>query len=219
MLSKSLIVILSLISLSLCSDKKESTIEKKEVQENKQASLVFLGDSLTAGYGLESPQGPVSLIAAKIVKSGLNYRVINAGRSGDTSAGGLARIGWYLQKELKVKHLVIGLGSNDAMRGIAIKEIEKNLRAIIKEARSFEPSINIYVWQLYTFPNIGPNYAKSFASIFPRLARSEKVVLLPFPLKGVAAKKEMNQADGIHPNVEGARILAENLWRSLKSHL
>ena len=216
------------MSLALCSDRKESAIEKiekKELKENKQGSkmskrsIVFLGDSLTAGYGLQSSQGPVSLIAVKIEKSGLDYRVINAGRSGDTSAGGLARIEWYLQKELKVRHLVIGLGSNDAMRGLAIKEIEKNIKAIIKKARASEASIKIYVWQLFTFPNMSPSYAKKFARIFPRLASSEKVILLPFPLKGIAAKKEMNQADGIHPNVEGARILAENLWRSMKSHL
>ena len=144
------------MSLALCSDKKESTLEKKELKENKQGSIVFLGDSLTAGYGLQSSQGPVSLIAAKIEKGGLDYRVINAGRSGDTSAGGLARIEWYLQKELKVRHLVIGLGSNDAMRGLATKEIEKNIKAIIKKARASEASIKIYVWQLYTFPNIGP---------------------------------------------------------------
>lgn len=219
MLIKIPIFILSFISLSLCSEKKQSTEKEKKVEGNKKASIVFLGDSLTAGYGLESSQAPVSLLADKIGKSGLNYRVINAGRSGDTTAGALARIGWYLRKELKIEHFVIGLGSNDAMRGLAIEEIEKNLRATIKKARSFDPSIKIYLWQLYTFPNIGPHYAKAFARIFPRIARLEKVVLLPFPLKGVAAKKEMNQGDGIHPNAQGARILADNLWRSLQSHL
>ena len=218
-LTKGLCFVLVLMSLALCSDKKQDSEQKEKLRGDKQASIVFLGDSLTAGHGLSSSQSPPSLIAAKIQKKGLHYRVINAGLSGDTTADGLARMERYLQKEFKVQHFVIGLGSNDALRGLALKTIEKNLRAAIKKVRALDPSIKIYMWQLYTFPDRDPDYAQNFARIFPRLARLEKVTLLPFPLEGVAAKKEMNQADGIHPNAKGARILAENLWQGLKDHL
>ena len=188
-------------------------------QMNDNPAIVFLGDSLTAGLGLAERESAPALIQEKITQANLNYTVINAGRSGDTTAGGLARLAWYLRPEVRPKILVIGLGSNDAMRGLPLAEISKNLSEIIRRAREFDPEIQIFLYQMHTFPNMGPRYTRDYEALFGKVARTEKITLLPFPLLGVAGKAELNQPDGIHPTAKGARIMADNIWKGLAPHL
>ena len=134
--------------------------------------LVFLGDSLTAGRGLPLEGAMPALIQAEINRAGLKYRVINGGRSGDTTAGGLSRLGWYLRPEVKPAILVIGLGSNDAMRGRSLASIKQNLRAIVRSARKYDPKLKILLFQMHTFPNMGRRYAGSYQRLFAEVARS-----------------------------------------------
>ncbi len=181
--------------------------------------IVFLGDSLTAGLGLPEHEALPARIQARVDAAGLPYRVINAGRSGDTTAGGLGRLDWYFREGTPVHALVIGLGSNDAMRGLPLASIEENLRQIIARARARQPSLKIFLWALETFPNMGKEYGEAYEQLFPRVAASERVLLLPFPLEEVAARAELNQADGIHPNAEGTERVAERIWASLRPEL
>ncbi len=198
-------------------ESKESHHRSTQITEAKLPSIIFLGDSLTAGYGLKREESLPALIQKKIDTANIRYRVINAGRSGDTTAGGLGRLNWYLRPELK--HIIIGLGSNDTMQGFSIKSIKKNLLMIIGKIRDFDANIKIYIWQMHTFPNLGKKYAKEYSDLFPALSRSEKVIMLPFPLKGVASNPKLNQADAIHPNAQGMKIIAENIWKTLQPHL
>lgn len=178
-------------------------------------AIVFLGDSLTAGRGLAKREAAPALIEQKVRAAGLQYRVINAGRSGDTTAGGLARLAWYLRPEVQPAVLVIGLGSNDAMRGLGLDEMESNLKEIVKRARAFNPQMHIFLYQMHTFPNMGPEYAQSYEALFGTVARDAKITLLPFPLLGVAGEAELNQPDGIHPTAAGTVIMADNIWKHL----
>lgn len=198
-----------------CSDSSEENAEPVSAAAPAKPAILFLGDSLTAGYRLELSQSPPALIEQKINAAGMNYSVINGGRSGDTSAGGLSRLGWYLRPETGVKVLVIGLGSNDAIRGLPLEDLEKNLREIVRRARAFDPEMKIFLFQMYTFPNMGPRYAGEYEKVFGAVARAENITLLPFPLAGVAGKPALNQADGIHPTVAGARLMADNIWKAL----
>ncbi len=182
-------------------------------------SILFFGDSLTAGYGLAAEEAMPALIERYIRQSNLRYRVINGGRSGDTTFGGIARLDWYLKAEFRIRHLVIELGANDAMRGIAIEEIKTNLKKIVEKGRAFDPAIKIYIFQMQIFPNMGQQYIRRFAGMFQELAEEQKIILLPFPLQDVATHPQLNQADGIHPNSEGTRIVAENVWKALKKYL
>lgn len=181
--------------------------------------IVFLGDSLTAGLGLSESEALPARIQARIDSAGLGYRVINAGRSGDTTAGGLARLDWYFRGGADIRALVIGLGSNDAMRGLPLASLEENLRQIIAKARERKPDVKIFLWALETFPNMGKEYGDAYKALFPRVASSERVLLLPFPLEEVAARPDLNQEDGIHPNAEGTEKMAERIWTSLRPEL
>ncbi len=203
-----------------CGDSSEKKVPVAPADQGpKKPAMVFLGDSLTAGRGVRRSQAVPALIQAKVDKAGLEYRVVNAGRSGDTTRGGLSRLPWYLRDSMNMQILVIGLGSNDAMRGQDLKSIETNLRSIIRKTRAAKPKVKIFLWQMHTFTSMGAKYAGSYSKVFPRVARSEKIVLLPFPLRGVGGVAKLNQSDGIHPNVEGTRIVADNLWRDLRKHL
>ena len=186
-----------------------------EAAASRSPAIVFLGDSLTAGFGLSEGEALPALIQQKLEAGHLPFRVINAGRSGDTTAGGLARIDWYLQDSLELHAVVIGLGSNDAMRGLPLEAMERNLRQIIARIRERKPRAKIFLWELRTFPNLGQAYAADYAAVFPRVAAAEAVALIPFPLEPVAARPELNQSDGIHPNAEGTRAVAERVWASL----
>jgi acyl-CoA thioesterase-1 len=182
-------------------------------------TIVFLGDSLTAGFGLGERDALPALIQARVDGAHLPYHVVNAGRSGDTTAGGLARVDWYFKDSIDLRALVIGLGSNDAMRGLPLQSMEDNLRKIIRRTRERKPQAKIFVWELKTFPNLGQEYAGEYAAVFPRVAQSESVTLIPFPLEPVAANPALNQSDGIHPTAEGTVLVAERVWASLRPFL
>jgi acyl-CoA thioesterase I len=178
--------------------------------------LLFLGDSLIAGLGLPEEQSVPRRIQAEIDNAGKRMRVVNAGRSGDTTAGGLGRVDWYLRDGANLDIVVLGLGSNDAMRGLPVESIESNLRAIIARIRERKPNARILLWELQTFPNLGPEYGASFAQVFRRVAQTQGVALIDFPLAQIAGKPEFNQADGIHPNAAGAQVVANKLWGVLQ---
>lgn len=182
-------------------------------------AIVFLGDSLTAGRGLSERDAYPALIEQRLEESGSHHQVINAGRSGDTTAGGLGRLDWYLKDRVNPEVLVIFLGSNDAMRGVSLRAMEQNLRGIIGKARAFRPGMALFLVELHTFPNMGASYGDEFQELFSRVADEEKVHLIEFPLSEVAGRSELNQPDGIHPNRRGTRKVAEKIWQSLAAHL
>lgn len=190
----------------------------KEAPDTRPVVL-FIGDSLTAGFGLPADASMPARVQERIDAADLDYRVVNAGRSGDTTAGGVARLEWHLGSHPRVAAVVIGLGSNDAMRGLPLDEAEKNLAAMVATAREHDPSMQVFLFQMQTFPSMGADYAGAYAEIFPRVAEATGATLLPFPLEGVAAVPELNQADGIHPDEAGTRQMADNAWKALEPHL
>lgn len=177
--------------------------------------VVFLGDSLTAGYGLEESQSYPLLVKANLEKAGRPVRIVNAGVSGDTTAGGLARLDWMLSQKPDV--VVVGLGGNDGLRGLPLEEIEKNLREIVR--RSQESGARVLLLGMQIPPNYGPEYARGFAEIYPRIAKEMDVPLVPFLLEGVGGIARLNQADGIHPTAEGQVKVAETVTPYLEKML
>jgi acyl-CoA thioesterase-1 len=176
--------------------------------------ILFFGDSLTAGYQLEPSQAFPALIQEKIDALAWNFRVVNAGLSGDTSADGLRRIDWVLRN--KVDILFLELGANDALRGIPLDLTARNLQAIIDKVRKKYPGVRIAIAGMQVPPNLGKAYTERFRSIFPELAKSNEAELIPFLLEGVAGEIDLNLTDGIHPSPQGHEILAENVWKVLK---
>jgi acyl-CoA thioesterase-1 len=174
-------------------------------------TLVFLGDSLTAGQGLAKEQAFPALIEARLRAQGRPWKVVNAGVSGDTTAGGTARLDWIYKKHVDV--LFLCLGANDGLRGLPVAETEKNLRVILDRAQREGSRVVLAGLQLPE--NFGPEYRAAFTKIFPRLAKDYHVPLLPFLLEGVAMDPRLNQADGMHPNAAGARIIADHVWTAL----
>ena len=168
--------------------------------------VVFLGDSLTAGLGLEADQAYPARIDALLAAQGEPVRVLNAGVSGDTTAGGLSRLSWLLKQKPDV--LVVGLGANDGLRGLPLAEIEKNLREILRRGQDGGAKVLLLGMQIP--PNYG-DYARDFAAIYPRIAKDLDVPLVPFLLEGVGGEVRLNQADGIHPTAEGHEILAKTV--------
>jgi acyl-CoA thioesterase-1 len=177
-------------------------------------TVVFLGDSLTAGFGVERSEAFPALIADKIRAAGLPFEVENAGLSGDTSAGGLRRIDWLLQRPIDI--LVIELGGNDGLRGLDLKSMKANLQAIIDKAKAKNSAVKIVLAGMQVPPNLGAEYASGFQRVFSELAHDNHAVLIPFLLEGVGGQRELNQADLIHPNPAGHRIIAELVWRTLE---
>jgi acyl-CoA thioesterase-1 len=176
--------------------------------------VLFLGTSLTAGYGLELEQAYPALIQQRIDAAGLPFRVVNAGVSGMTSAGGLSRIAWLLREPVAV--LVLELGANDALRGLDPEAMRRNLQEIIDRTRRAHPDAKIVIEGMEAPPNLGERYADAFRAVFPELARRNDAAFIPFLLEGVAAVPSLNQSDGIHPTAEGQRRIAETVWRSLE---
>jgi acyl-CoA thioesterase-1 len=174
-------------------------------------TVAFLGDSLTAGLGLPESQAYPALIQARLQAEGRSWKVVNAGVSGDTTAGGVARLDWLYRQRIEV--LVVALGANDGLRGLPLKETEANLRAILRRGRKEGSRLVLVGMQMPE--NLGPDYRKGFAALYPRLAREEGAHLIPFLLQGVALDPALNQADGIHPNAEGARRVAATVWQEL----
>ncbi|MGE0042556.1 MAG: arylesterase [Vicinamibacterales bacterium] len=174
--------------------------------------VVFLGDSLTAGLGLPVEESYPSLIQARLDAAGYGYEVINAGVSGDTSAGGLRRLEWVLDGPAKV--LVVALGGNDGLRGLDPGELRRNLTAIIEAGR--QRGLTVVLAGMEAPPNFGADYTARFREVYQDLAREYDLAFIPFLLQGVAGDPALNQADGIHPNRRGAEIVAETVWRALE---
>ena len=174
--------------------------------------IVFLGDSLTAGLGLPQSESVPSLIGARLEQEGYEYQVVNAGVSGDTSAGGLSRLEWSLEGNVKV--LVIELGGNDGLRGLPVAAMRKNLDEIISRAK--QRGITVVLTGMEAPPNYGDAYTTEFRQVFRDLAREHDVAFVPFFLEGVAGIPELNQGDGIHPNAQGARVVERTVWQALE---
>ena len=177
--------------------------------------VVFLGDSLTAGLGVGEAEAFPEQVRLRLAAAGVAVRIVNAGVSGDTTAGGRARLDWLLRQRPDV--LVVGLGANDGLRGLELDETEANLRAIVAGAR--EAGARVLLLGMLLPPNYGPEYTSGFEAIFPRLARETGVPLVPFLLADVAGIAELNQADGIHPTAEGHRLMAGNVAPALRELL
>jgi acyl-CoA thioesterase-1 len=174
--------------------------------------IVFLGDSLTAGLGLPVEQSYPSLIQQRLNQEGLPFETVNAGVSGDTSAGGLSRLDWALEGDVKV--LIVALGGNDALRGLPAEQLKANLAQIIERAQA--RGIRVVLAGMEAPPNYGRDYIVAFHKVYPALAQRYHVAFLPFLLQDVAGSQTLNQPDGIHPTAEGARIVADHVWTVLK---
>jgi len=185
------------------SDTGEVSTERKVV--------LFFGNSLTAGYGVDAEQRFTSLIQEKIDSLNYPYQVVNAGVSGETTASGNSRLDWVI-KQQDVDVFVLELGANDGLRGIPTDETRENLLEMIDKVRKNEPGVKILLTGMMVPPNMGPDYSQSFMQIFPEVADQKNTNLMPFLLKDVAGETELNLEDGIHPNEKGHRIVAENLW-------
>lgn len=206
----------------------QATTENTAIIPKKR--ILFIGDSLTDGFGISREQSYPSLIAENIKRENLPYSVQNAGVSGDTTAGGLRRTSWLLGHRLSrnglsregslsdggVGVIVLALGANDGLRGLPPEKTEENLLGIIGKARESNPQIRVLLAGMLVPPNMGPEYEQAFRAIFPSVAKQADVELLPFLLQGVAARPELNIADGFHPNEEGHKIIAASVWRLLR---
>jgi acyl-CoA thioesterase I len=177
-------------------------------------TVVFLGDSLTAGLGVQPTEAFPALVGEKIRAAGLPYQVENAGLSGDTSAGGLRRIDWLLQRRIDL--LVLELGANDGLRGLDLKSMKTNLQSIIDKTKAKNPQVKIVLAGMQVPPNLGAEYTAGFQRVFNELARENNATLIPFLLEGVGGHRELNQQDLIHPSPAGHRIIADLVWRTLE---
>lgn len=182
-----------------------------------EKTIVFFGNSLTAGYGLDQLEAFPALIELKLDSLNLPYKTVNAGVSGETSAGGNARIDWILNQPVHI--FVLELGANDGLRGIPISETRKNLQAIIDKVKAKYPDAKLVLAGMQLPPNLGQSYTSEFRNLYPELAEKNNAALIPFLLEGVGGEARFNQEDGIHPTAEGHRVVAENVWNVLKGLL
>jgi acyl-CoA thioesterase-1 len=179
-------------------------------------TIVFFGDSLTAGYGLENPAAEAypALIGKKLAAAGLPWRVVNAGLSGDTSAGGERRLDWVLRQPVDI--FVLALGANDGLRGFDPAVTRANLEAIVERVRARYPAAKIVLAGMRMPPNLGEDYTRAYAATFPRVAAEEHLPLIPFLLAGVGGNPALTQADGLHPTAAGDAIIADTVWQTLQ---
>jgi acyl-CoA thioesterase-1 len=221
---RSVSFLFSILLLSACGNKSQTTNNQQAATKtdttsmpNKKA-ILFFGDSLTAGDGLDDPSDAFpGVIGRKIDSLKLPYTVINAGVSGETSAGGLGRIDWILKQKVDV--FILELGANDGLRGIPVKETTQNLQAIADKVKAKYPDVKLLLLGMQVPPSMGSDYTNSFKAVFPKIAAANKMALVPFLLDGVGGDPKLNQGDGIHPTAEGAKIVAENVWKVLKGLL
>ncbi len=192
---------------------KETVLQKNEQKDNSKV-ILFFGNSLTAGYGLETDESFPALIQQKLDSLNLDYKVVNAGLSGETTASGKNRLEWILNQNVDI--FVLELGANDGLRGIPLNETRKNLQEIIDTVREKNPETKIVLAGMQIPPNMGQDYTSQFKNIFPELAEENDVFLIPFLLEDVAGIPELNQQDGIHPTIKGQKIVSENVWKVLK---
>lgn len=193
---------------------KDSTASDTVTQKK---NILFFGNSLTAGLGVEPGEAFPALIGDKIDSLNLPYKITNAGLSGETTAAGKARINWILKQKVDV--FVLELGANDGLRGIPVSETEKNLQAIVDQVKAKYPEAKLVMTGMQVPPNMGAKYTSEFQVIFKRIADKNNMALVPFLLDKVGGVAKLNQSDGIHPTPEGHRILAENVWGVLKGVL
>lgn len=193
----------------------EQTPTETANTQQKTKRIVFFGNSLSAAYGMDNiAQGFVGLIAAKLDSLGYKYEVVNAGLSGETTAGGRERVSWVLEQPVDI--FVLELGGNDGLRGIDPASSYENLKAIIETVKAKYPDAAIVLAGMEAPPNMGQQFTQQFRQMYARLAQEYDTYLIPFLLEGVAGDKRLNLPDGIHPNVEGHRIVAENVWAVLQ---
>ena len=205
------------------SQKQEANSESNtsEIKTNAQSgpmkTILFFGNSLTAGYGLEPEESFPALIQDKIDSLELRYKVVNGGLSGETSAGGKARISWLLKQKVDV--FVLELGANDGLRGIAVTETKANLQSIVDQVKAKYPDVKMVMTGMQVPPSMGRQYATEFSQIFKDIADKNNMAYIPFLLERVGGVSKLNQSDGIHPTAEGQIILAENVWEVLEDIL
>jgi acyl-CoA thioesterase I len=183
-------------------------------KSSERPAVLFLGTSLTAGYGIDPAKAYPALIQQKIDAAGLPYRVINAGVSGETSAGAVRRVDWLLQQPVAV--VVVETGANDGLRGLPIDSLRSNVDAILRRAHQLQPRAKLVLLGMKIPPNYGRAYSQQFESIYSQLARTHGATLVPFLLEGVGGVNALNQPDGVHPTAEGQRRMAETVWRVLE---
>ena len=176
--------------------------------------ILFLGDSITAGYGLELAQAYPALIQEKIDAKGWRFKAVNAGQSGDTSAGALDRLDWLLKNKVAV--LVLELGGNDGLRGLPVESTRKNLQLLIDRTKGKYPSARVIIAGMKVPPNMGREYGQKFEAIFTELAKKNEAPLIPFVLEGVGGVPTLNLPDGIHPTAKGQEIVAATVWKTLE---
>ena len=198
----------------------EAELSSKETASKKgpKRVILFFGNSLTAGYGIDTRDRFTSLIQARLDSLGYNYEVINAGVSGETTSTGSNRVGWVVERQ-DVDIFILELGANDGWRGIPAKETEQNLITIIDKVKKIHPDTKIILAGMQIPPNMGPEFSFEFKNIFPNVAKKKNVTLLPFLLEGVAGNPKLNLPDGIHPTPEGHKIVTENVWEVLEKEL
>lgn len=219
--ARTLFFLFALLSLAACQNEPkldQAAPAKQNVPAASAAAgpsktIVFFGNSLTAAYQLSPEAGFPALIQQKNDSLGLPYQCVNAGLSGETTADGKNRIDWVLQQPVDI--FVLELGGNDALRGLPVAESQKNLQAIIDRVRSKYPACKIVLAGMLAPPNLGPAYTRAFSSMYPDLAKANRTALIPFLLEGVGGEPELNLEDGIHPNVEGHKIVAKTVWKVL----
>lgn len=197
------------------SETSTSDLSSTDGADNAPAPVIlFLGNSLSAGYGINHRQAFPSLVEERIDSLGWDFRIVNAGISGDTSADGLARLDGLLHHPISV--LVLELGANDGLRGVSPAITKRNLRTIIERTRTHHPDVRLLIVGMMVPPELGEVHFRQFAAVFPDLAAEFDADLVPFLLEGVAGVRTLNQPDGIHPTAAGQRIMAENVWTHLR---
>ena len=215
---KTMVILVSLCAGLLCCDREESATpataapQPAATQLSNLPRIVFLGDSLTAGMGVDADQAFPALVGEALEKENFPVHVVNAGVSGDTTAGGLRRLDWLLKQKPDV--IVVGLGGNDGLRGVEPTASEQNLREIVKKSR--DSGAEVLLLGMLIPPNYGPEYTKQFREVYPRIAKDLNVPLVPFVLEGVGGDARLHQPDGIHPTAEGHQVLARNVLPHLR---
>ena len=216
---------ISLIAIVSCNNNKQNISSTQQqadksipvVSAAKVKTILFFGNSLTAGYGVDPSEAFPALIQNKIDSLKLAYKVINGGVSGETSSGGNSRVNWILKQPVDI--FVLELGGNDGLRGIPLTETKKNLQAIIDKVKAKYPEAKLVLAGMQIPPNMGQKYTTEFKNLYPGLAAKNRITLIPFLLQGVGGEAKLNQQDGIHPTAEGHKIVAENVWNVLKDDL
>ncbi len=224
LLSKLVGLLCLMAVMAACSENKstetaeQTTASPRDtVAKNSEPTILFFGNSLTAGYGVEPSEAFPALIQNRLDSLGLTYKVVNAGVSGETTSGGNSRIDWVLRQPVDI--FILELGGNDGLRGIPLTETRQNLQAIMDKVKAKYPATKIVLAGMQIPPNMGKTYANEFRDLYTELAEKNDVALIPFLLEGVGGIRKLNQADGIHPTPEGHRIVAGNVWDVLANEL